>query len=164
MNLHHDTITVHGRTDECQKLIKNKQGGVQTGASTIERIMQGGVQTGASSLERICKGVYGPCGMGEWKSRYKWAQEICLPLWGEKMDRAGTSCHILLTAMSQPHPLYITIPHPTLPTPGRGGTAYLRVFMTVCEPSARRTRLITMPRVCPRDTERRVSILRPERS
>lgn len=69
MNLHHDTITVHGRTDECQKLIKNKQGGVQTGAS---------------SLERICKGVYGPCGMGEWKSRYKWAQEICLPLWGEK--------------------------------------------------------------------------------
>ena len=55
MNLHHDTITVHGRTDECQKLIKNKQGGVQTGAST---------------LERIYKGVYGPCGMGEWKSRY----------------------------------------------------------------------------------------------
>ena len=149
MNLHHDTITVHGRTDECQKLIKNKQGGVQTGAS---------------SLERICKGVYGTCGMGEWKSRYKWAQEICLPLWGEKMDRAGTSCHILLTAMSQPHPFYITIPHPTLPTPGRGRTAYLRVFMTVCEPSARRTRLITMPRVCPRDTERRVSILRPERS
>ena len=84
MNLHHDTITVHGRTDECQKLIKNKQGGVQTGASTIERIMQGGVQTGASSLERICKRVYGPCGMGEWKSRYKWAQEICLPLWGGK--------------------------------------------------------------------------------
>lgn len=149
MNLHHDTITVHGRTDECQKLIKNKQGGVQTGAS---------------SLERICKGVYGPCGMGEWKSRYKWAQEIYLPLWGEKMDRAGTSCHILLTAMSQPHPLYITVPHPTLPTPGRGRTAYLRVFMTVCEPSARRTRLITMPRVCPRDTELRVSILRPERS
>ena len=149
MNLHHDTITVHGRTDECQKLIKNKQGGVQTGAS---------------SLERICKGVYGTCGMGEWKSRYKWAQEICLPLWGEKMDRAGTSCHILLTAMSQPHPLYIAIPHPTLPTPGRGRTAYLRVFITVCEPSARRTRLITMPRVCPRDTERRVSILRPERS
>ena len=149
MNLHHDTITVHGRTDECQKLIKNKQGGVQTGAS---------------SLERICKGVYGTCGMGEWKSRYKWAQEICLPLWGEKMDRAGTSCHILLTAMSQPHPLYIAIPHPILPTPGRGRTAYLRVFMTVCEPSARRTRLITMPRVCPRDTERRVSILRPERS
>lgn len=149
MNLHHDTITVHGRTDECQKLIKNKQGGVQTGAS---------------SLERICKRVYGPCGMGEWKSRYKWAQEICLPLWGEKMDRAGTSCHILLTAMSQPHPLYIAIPHPTLPTPGRGRTAYLRVFMTVCEPSARRTRLITMPRVCPRDTELRVSILRPERS
>ena len=73
MNLHHDTITVHGRTDECQKLIKNKQGGVQTGASTIERIMQGGVQTGASSLERISKGVYRPCGMGEWKSRYKWA-------------------------------------------------------------------------------------------
>ena len=69
MNLHHDTITVHGRTDECQKLIKNKQGGVQTGAS---------------SLERICKGVYGTCGMGEWKSRYKWAQEICLPLWGGK--------------------------------------------------------------------------------
>ena len=69
MNLHHDTITVHGRTDECQKLIKNKQGGVQTGAS---------------SLERISKGVYGPCGMGEWKSRYKWAQEICLPLWGGK--------------------------------------------------------------------------------
>lgn len=69
MNLHHDTITVHGRTDECQKLIKNKQGGVQTGAS---------------SLERICKGVYGPCGMGGWKSRYKWAQEICLPLWGGK--------------------------------------------------------------------------------
>ena len=163
MNLHHDTITVHGRTDECQKLRKNKQGGVQTGASTIERIMQGGVQTGASSLERICKGVYGPCGMGEWKSRYKWAQEICLPLWGEKMDRAGTSCHILLTAMSQPHPLYIAIPHPALPTPGRGRTAYLRVFMTVCEPSARRTRLITMPRVCPRDTELRVSILRPER-
>ena len=30
MNLHHDTITVHGRTDECQKLIKNKQGGVRT--------------------------------------------------------------------------------------------------------------------------------------
>lgn len=149
MNLHHDTITVHGRTDECHKLIKNKQGGVQTGAS---------------SLERICKGVYGPCGMGEWKSRYKWAQEICLPLWGEKMDRAGTSCHILLTAMSQPHPFYITIPHPTLPTPGRGRTAYLSVFMTVCEPSARRTRLITMPRVCPRDTELRVSILRPERS
>lgn len=149
MNLHHDTITVHGRTDECQKLIKNKQGGVQTGAS---------------SLERICKGVYGTCGMGEWKSRYKWAQEICLPLWGEKMDRAGTSCHILLTAMSQPHPLYIAIPHPTLPTPGRGRTAYLRVFMTVCEPSARRTRLITMPRVCPRDTVLRVSILRPERS
>lgn len=149
MNLHHDTITVHGRTDECQKLIKNKQGGVQTGAS---------------SLERICKGVYGPCGMGEWKSRYKWAQEICLPLWGEKMDGAGTSCHILLTAMSQPHPFYITVPHPTLPTPGRGRTAYLRVFMTVCEPSARRTRLITMPRVCPRDTELRVSILRPERS
>ena len=149
MNLHHDTITVHGRTDECQKLIKNKQGGVQTGAST---------------LERICKGVYGTCGMGEWKSRYKWAQEICLPLWGEKMDRAGTSCHILLTAMSQPHPLYIAIPHPTLPTPGRGRTAYLRVFITVCEPSARRTRLITMPRVCPRDTELRVSILRPERS
>ena len=149
MNLHHDTITVHGRTDECQKLIKNKQGGVQTGAS---------------SLERISKGVYGTCGMGEWKSRYKWAQEICLPLWGEKMDRAGTSCHILLTAMSQPHPLYIAIPHPTLPTPGRGRTAYLRVFMTVCEPSARRTRLITMPRVCPWDTELRVSILRPERS
>lgn len=149
MNLHHDTITVHGRTDECQKLIKNKQGGVQTGVS---------------SLERISKGAYGPCGMGEWKSRYKWAQEICLPLWGEKMDRAGTSCHILLTAMSQPHPLYITVPHPTLPTPGRGRTAYLRVFMTVCEPSARRTRLITMPRVCPRDTERQVSILRPERS
>ena len=149
MNLHHDTITVHGRTDECQKLIKN---------------MQGGVQTGASSLERICKGVYGPCGMGEWKSRYKWAQEICLPLWGEKMDRAGTSCHILLTAMSQPHPLYIAIPHPTLPTPGRGRTAYLRVFMTVCEPSARRTRLITMPRVWAEDTELRVSILRPERS
>ena len=149
MNLHHDTITVHGRTDECQKLIKNKQGGVQTGAS---------------SLERICKGVYGTCGMGEWKSRYKWAQEICLPLWGEKMDRAGTSCHILMTAMSQPHPLYIAIPHPTLPTPGRGRTAYLRVFITVCEPSARRTRLITMPRVCPRDTELRVSILRPERS
>ena len=149
MNLHHDTITVHGRTDECQKLIKNKQGGVQTGAR---------------SLERTCKGVYGPCGMGEWKSRYKWAQEICLPLWGEKMDGAGTSCHILLTAMSQPHPLYIAIPHPTLPTPGRGRTAYLRVFMTVCEPSARRTRLITMPRVCPRDTELRVSILRPERS
>ena len=149
MNLHHDTITVHGRTDECQKLIKNKQGGVQTGAS---------------SLERKCKGVYGPCGMGEWKNRYKWAQEICLPLWGEKMDRAGTSCHILLTAMSQPHPLYIAIPHPTLPTPGRGRTAYLRVFMTVCEPSARRTRLITMPRVCPRDTELRVPILRPERS
>ena len=164
MNLHHDTITVHGRTDECQKLIKNKQGGVQTGASTIERIMQGGVQTGASSLERIYKGVYGPCGMGEWKSRYKWAQEICLPLWGEKMDRAGTSCHILLTAMSQPHPLYIAIPHPTLPTPGRGRTAYLRVFMTVCEPSARRTRLITMPRVWAEDTELRVSILRPERS
>ena len=69
MNLHHDTITVHGRTDECQKLRKNKQGGVQTGAS---------------SLERICKGVYRPCGMGEWKSRYKWAQEICLPLWGGK--------------------------------------------------------------------------------
>ena len=69
MNLHHDTITVHGRTDECHKLIKNKQGGVQTGAS---------------SLERICKGVYGTCGMGEWKSRYKWAQEICLPLWGKK--------------------------------------------------------------------------------
>ena len=149
MNLHHDTITVHGRTDECQQLIKNKQGGVQTGANI---------------LERICKGVYGPCGVGEWKGRYKWAQEICLPLWGEKMDRAGTSCHILLTAMSQPHPLYITIPHPTLPTPGRGRTAYLRVFMTVCEPSARRTRLITMPRVCPRDTELRVSILRPERS
>ena len=149
MNLHHDTITVHGRTDECQKLIKNKQGGVQTGAS---------------SLERICKGVYRPCGMGEWKSRYKWAQEICLPLWREKMDGAGTSCHILLTAMSQPHPLYIAIPHPTLPTPGRSRTAYLRVFMTVCEPSARRTRLITMPRVCPRDTELRVSILRPERS
>lgn len=149
MNLHHDTITVHGRTDECHKLIKNKQGGVQMGAS---------------SLERICKGGYGPCGMGEWKSRYKWAQEICLPLWGEKMDRAGTSCHILLTAMSQPHPLYIAIPHPTLPTPGRGRTAYLRHFMTVCEPSARRTRLITMPRVCPRDTELRVSILRPERS
>ena len=41
MNLHHDTITVHGRTDECQKLIKNKQGGVQTGASTIERISKG---------------------------------------------------------------------------------------------------------------------------
>lgn len=149
MNLHHDTITVHGRTDECQKLIKN---------------MQGGVQTGASSLERICKRVYGPCGMGEWKSRYKWAQEICLPLWEEKMDRAGTSCHILLTAMSQPHPLYFAIPHPTLPTPDRGRTAYLRVFMTVCEPSARRTRLITMPRVRPRDTELRVSILRPERS
>ena len=149
MNLHHDTITVHGRTDECQKLIKNKQGGVQTGVS---------------SLERICKGVYGPCGMGEWKSRYKWAQEICLPLWREKMDGAGTSCHILLTAMSQPHPLYIAIPHPTLPTPGRGRTAYLRVFMATCEPSARRTRLITMPRVCPRDTELRVSILRPERS
>ena len=149
MNLHHDTITVHGRTDECQKLIKNKQGGVRTGAS---------------SLERICKGVYRPCGMGEWKSRYKWAQEICLPLWGEKMDGAGTSCHIFLTAMSQPHPLYIAIPHPTLPTPGRGRTAYLRVFMTVCEPSARRTRLITMPRVCPRDTELRVPILRPERS
>lgn len=149
MSLHHDTTTVHGRTDECHKLIKNKQGGVQTGAS---------------SLERICKGVYGPCGMGGWKSRYKWAQEICLPLWREKMDRAGTSCHILLTAMSQPHPLYIAIPHPTLPTPGRGRTAYLRHFMTVCEPSARRTRLITMPRVCPRDTERRVSILRPERS
>ena len=149
MNLHHDTITVHGRTDECQKLIKNKQGGVQTGAN---------------SLERICKGVYGTGGMGEWKSRYKGGQEICLPLWGEKMDRAGTSCHILLTAMSQPHPFYITIPHPTLPTPGRGRTAYLRVFMTVCEPSARRTRLITMPRVCPRDTELRVSILRPERS
>ena len=69
MNLHHDTITVHGRTDECQKLIKNKQGGVRTGAS---------------SLERICKGVHGPCGMGEWKSRYKWAQEICLPLWWGK--------------------------------------------------------------------------------
>lgn len=164
MNLHHDTITVHGRTDECQKLRKNKQGGVQTGASSLERIMQGGVQTGGSSLERIYKGVYGPCGMGEWKSRYKWAQEICLPLWGEKMDRAGTSCHILLTAMSQPHPLYIAIPHPILPTPGRDRTAYLRHFMTVCEPSARRTRLITMPRVCPRDTERRVSILRPERS
>ena len=162
-----------------QQLIENKQGGVRTGASTIERIMQGSVQTGASSLERISKGVYrpcgssleriykgvyGPCGMGEWKSRYKWAQEICLPLWGEKMDRAGTSCHILLTAMSQPHPLYIAIPHPTLPTPGRGRTAYLRVFITVCEPSARRTRLITMPRVCPRDTERRASILRPERS
>lgn len=149
MNLHHDTITVHGRTDEYQKLIKNKQGGVQTGAS---------------SLERICKGVYGTCGMGEWKNRYKWAQEICLPLWREKMDGAGTSCHILLTAMSQPHPLYIAIPHPTLPTPGRGRTDYLRHFMTVCEPSARRTRLITMPRVCPRDTELRVSILRPERS
>lgn len=69
MNLHHDMITVHCRTDEYQKLIKNKQGGVQTGAS---------------SLERICKGVYGACGMGEWKSRHKWAQEICLPLWGEK--------------------------------------------------------------------------------
>ena len=149
MNLHHDTITVHGRTDECQKLIKNKQGGVQTGGS---------------SLERIYKGVYGPCGMGEWKSRYKWAQEICLPLWGEKMDRAGTSCHILLTAMSQPHPLYIAIPHPTLPTPGRVRTAYLRVFMTVCEPSARRTRLITMPRVWAEDTELRVPSLRPERS
>ena len=149
MNLHHDTITVHGRTDECQKLIKNKQGGVRTGAST---------------LERICKGVYGACGMGEWKSRHKWAQEICLPLWGKKMDRAGTSCHILLTAMSQPHPLYIAIPHPTLPTPGRGRTAYLRVFMTVCEPSARRTRLITMPRVWTEDTELRVPILRPERS
>ena len=149
MNLHHDTITVHGRTDECQKLIKNKQGGVQTGAS---------------SLERISKGVYGPCGMGEWKSRYKWAQEICLPLCREKMDRAGTSCHTLLTAMSHPHPLYIAIPHPTLPTPGRGRTAYLRIFMTVCEPSARRTRLITMPRVFPRDTELRVPILRPERS
>ena len=141
--------------------------------------MYGGVQTGASSLERISKGVYGRApaayreyargytdraAWGEWKSRYKWAQEICLPLWGEKMDRAGTSCHILLTAMSQPHPLYIAIPHPTLPTPGRGRTAYLRVFMTVCEPSARRTRLITMPRVCPWDTERWVSILRPERS
>ena len=35
MNLHHDTITVHGRTDECQKLIKNKQGGVQTGVSSL---------------------------------------------------------------------------------------------------------------------------------
>lgn len=164
MNLHHDTITVHGRTDECQKLIKNMQGGVQTGASSLERICKGVYGPCGSSLERIYKGVYGPCGMGEWKSRYKWAQEICLPLWGEKMDRAGTSCHILLTAMSQPHPLYIAIPHPTLPTPGRGRTAYLRVFMTVCEPSARRTRLITMPRVCPRDTELRVSILRPERS
>ena len=41
MNLHHDTITVHGRTDECQKLIKNKQGGVQTGASSLERISKG---------------------------------------------------------------------------------------------------------------------------
>ena len=164
MNLHHDTITVHGRTDECQQLIKNKQGGCTDGRQQLRENKQGGVQTGASSLERICKGVYGPCGMGEWKSRYKWAQEICLPLWGEKMDGAGTSCHILLTAMSQPHPLYIAIPHPTLPTPGRGGTAYLRVFLTVCEPSARRTRLITMPRVCPRDTELRVSILRPERS
>ena len=164
MNLHHDTITVHGRTDERQQLRENKQGGVQTGASSLERISKGVYRPCGSSLERICKGVYGPCGMGEWKSRYKWAQEICLPLWGEKMDRAGTSCHILLTAMSQPHPLYIAIPHPTLPTPGRGRTAYLRVFMTVCEPSARRTRLITMPRVCPWDTERWVSILRPERS
>ena len=41
MNLYHDTITVHGRTDECQKLIKNKQGGVQTGASSLERISKG---------------------------------------------------------------------------------------------------------------------------
>lgn len=68
MNLHHDTITVHGRTDECQKLIKNKQGGVQTGASTIERIMQGGVQTGASSLERISKG-------GVWTVRHGGMEE-----------------------------------------------------------------------------------------
>ena len=57
---------------------------VRMSAISLERISKGGVQTGASSLERICKGVYGPCGMGEWKSRYKWAQEICLPLWGEK--------------------------------------------------------------------------------
>ena len=41
MNLHHDTITVHGRTDEYQKLIKNKQGGVQTGTSSLERISKG---------------------------------------------------------------------------------------------------------------------------
>ena len=41
MNLHHDTITVHGRTDECQQLIKNKQWCVRTGASSLERISKG---------------------------------------------------------------------------------------------------------------------------
>lgn len=70
MNLHHDTITVHGRTDECQKLRKNKQGGCTDGRQQLKENIQGGVRTGANILERISKGVYGPCGMGEWKSRY----------------------------------------------------------------------------------------------
>lgn len=56
MNLHHDTITVHGRTDECQKLIKNKQGGVQTGASSLERISKGGVQTVRQQLRENKQG------------------------------------------------------------------------------------------------------------
>lgn len=137
------------------------------------------VRMSARSLERICKRVYrrtpaaykeqargctDRAAWGNGRAGINRRRIYACRCGGKKMDRAGTSCHILLTAMSQPHPLYIAIPHPTLPTPGRGRTAYLRVFMTVCEPSARRTRLITMPRVCPRDTELRVSILRPERS
>ena len=45
MNLHHDTITVHGRTDDCQKLIKNKQGGGTDGRQQLRENMQGGVRT-----------------------------------------------------------------------------------------------------------------------
>ena len=55
MNLHHDTITVHGRTDECQKLIKNKQVGVQTGASSLERISKGAYD-GRQQLRENMKG------------------------------------------------------------------------------------------------------------
>ena len=45
MNLHHDTITVHGRTDECQKLRENKQGGCTDGRQQLRENMQGGVRT-----------------------------------------------------------------------------------------------------------------------
>lgn len=56
MNHHHDTITVHGRTDECQQLIKNKQGGVQTGASSLERISKGVYRRASAAYKEYARG------------------------------------------------------------------------------------------------------------
>ena len=45
MNLHHDTITVHGRTDGRQHLKENMQEGVRTVRQQLREKKQGGVRT-----------------------------------------------------------------------------------------------------------------------